>query len=291
MNLYYLTYWKTRFSKKLTFELQQKLQFFNLYKMRLDGKYGPGTHAAVEKFQKMVKCYPLDGKAGKGTWAALNKKFYAEFKGYIYLRRFGCDVHLLLTDHIPTMFDHKGTKKRTVSRAALDHPEFNAIMSGGYFGHDSNHYNGRDFLDYILVDGVSKVVDLSKELIPNHRIIFNFSYGICIDGVYPNLNDFIDRKKFKFDVKAFGHYRYKHPRMMMGDNKARYILVGVDGRSSKSAGMSIKQQIQLAQELYANNLGNGDGGGTVTVEVDGKIVNKPSDGHERKIGSKLGVRF
>lgn len=46
----------------------KKLQ--GLLKIGADGDFGPGTKAAVVKFQKTKGLY-VDGIVGKGTWAAL----------------------------------------------------------------------------------------------------------------------------------------------------------------------------------------------------------------------------
>ena len=52
-------------------ELQRKLQSLGYYGLTIDGKYGPGTRAAVARFQK-AKGLSADGVAGANTFAAFN---------------------------------------------------------------------------------------------------------------------------------------------------------------------------------------------------------------------------
>lgn len=69
------------------------------------------------------------------------------------------------------------------------------------------------------------------------------------------------------------------------DNRA--LLVVVDGRQSHSAGFSLLELALFMQELGAVDAVNFDGGGSSEMIVEGEIVNRPSDGSERNIGSAL----
>lgn len=65
------------------------------------------------------------------------------------------------------------------------------------------------------------------------------------------------------------------------------ILVVVDGRSSDSIGMTLYELADFMVKqgaLYAINL---DGGGSSEMVINGNIVNNPSDGNERRLGSAL----
>lgn len=52
-------------------ELQAKLQSLGYYNLKIDGKYGPGTRAAVARFQA-AKGLSADGIAGNNTFAAFS---------------------------------------------------------------------------------------------------------------------------------------------------------------------------------------------------------------------------
>jgi hypothetical protein len=84
----------------------------------------------------------------------------------------------------------------------------------------------------------------------------------------------------------------RNPRSAVGmslDKKTLYIAV-VDGRSSKSAGMTCVELAALMKSFGANEAFNLDGGGSSTMYVRGTgIVNVPSDGSERVVGNHLGL--
>lgn len=67
----------------------------------------------------------------------------------------------------------------------------------------------------------------------------------------------------------------------------RLLLVVVDGRRKKSVGMTPAQFARLFRYLGARDAINLDGGGSSTMWVKGRIVNRPSDGHERRVGNAL----
>ncbi|MEN6565482.1 MAG: phosphodiester glycosidase family protein [Veillonellales bacterium] len=78
------------------------------------------------------------------------------------------------------------------------------------------------------------------------------------------------------------------PRTALGlDKQGHLLLVVVDGRQSHSIGMTLLELAQFMQELGAVNAMNLDGGGSSDMVVNGKVVNKPSDGRERLVGDSL----
>jgi len=87
-------------------------------------------------------------------------------------------------------------------------------------------------------------------------------------------------------IAAFGHPYQKAPRTMMGQKKDGTIVwVVVDGRKAKSPGYTIINQSNLMIDLGCEIAFNLDGGGSSEMIIDGKIVNRPSDGVERYIGT------
>jgi exopolysaccharide biosynthesis protein len=80
------------------------------------------------------------------------------------------------------------------------------------------------------------------------------------------------------------------PRTALGLTKAGHILlVVVDGRQAASIGQSLLELAAFMQELGAVDAMNLDGGGSSEMVVNGRTVNNPSDGHERRVGSALTV--
>jgi Tol biopolymer transport system component/exopolysaccharide biosynthesis protein len=87
----------------------------------------------------------------------------------------------------------------------------------------------------------------------------------------------------------------RHPRTGIGVTATgRILLVAVDGRSTRSKGMTLVRFGRLMRELNASFALNLDGGGSTTMWVDpkgrrqkGRVVNRPSDGSERKVSSAV----
>jgi exopolysaccharide biosynthesis protein len=86
--------------------------------------------------------------------------------------------------------------------------------------------------------------------------------------------------------------RAPHPRTAVGlsrDRKIMYFVVA-DGRREGVPGMTLPELAQfMDQELDACAAMNLDGGGSSAMWVRGEIVNRPSDGAERKVGNHLAV--
>lgn len=80
------------------------------------------------------------------------------------------------------------------------------------------------------------------------------------------------------------------PRTALANTKEGHILlVVVDGRQQHSIGMTLYEMAAFMKELGAVNAMNLDGGGSSEMVVNGDIVNSPSDGHERLVGSAFVV--
>ena len=80
------------------------------------------------------------------------------------------------------------------------------------------------------------------------------------------------------------------PRTAIGVNaEGRILLVVVDGRSGASVGLTLTELAEFMLELGAVDAMNLDGGGSTEMIVQGRIVNQPSDGRERRIGAGIAV--
>lgn len=82
----------------------------------------------------------------------------------------------------------------------------------------------------------------------------------------------------------------RHPRTAIAKLRdGRILLATVDGRQvGVSAGMTLEELAQMFMEYGATDAVNLDGGGSTTMVVGGKIVNKPSDAAgERTVSDAL----
>ncbi|HCB93512.1 MAG TPA: exopolysaccharide biosynthesis protein [Selenomonas sp.] len=78
------------------------------------------------------------------------------------------------------------------------------------------------------------------------------------------------------------------PRSAVGlTNKGQFLLAVVDGRQSHSDGCTLTEWAELLKKFGAVEAINLDGGGSTEMVVEGRIVNSPSDGAERPVGSAL----
>ena len=88
-----------------------------------------------------------------------------------------------------------------------------------------------------------------------------------------------------------------HPRTGIGVSKdgSEMILATVDGRNSNSKGVSQKEFGNILKSLGMYDAVNLDGGGSTTMAVkktndsSAKLVNKPSDGGQRKVANGVGA--
>ena len=70
----------------------------------------------------------------------------------------------------------------------------------------------------------------------------------------------------------------RHPRTLVGWNRAESFLVAVDGRQpGYSVGLTLREAADLLARLGATEGINLDGGGSTTLAIGGTVVNRPSD--------------
>ena len=91
-------------------------------------------------------------------------------------------------------------------------------------------------------------------------------------------------EQFPSDIR-FG----RAPRSAVGVTRyGDYIFAVVDGRQAHSRGCTLQEWAEILQNNFgAVNAINLDGGGSSELLVKGDLVNSPSDGRERPIGSAL----
>ena len=85
----------------------------------------------------------------------------------------------------------------------------------------------------------------------------------------------------------------RHPRSAVGisrDGRTLWLYT-VDGRSTRSAGMTLVELADAMRALGAWQAMNFDGGGSTAMVIDGTLVNMPSDATgEREVGNALLLR-
>ena len=79
------------------------------------------------------------------------------------------------------------------------------------------------------------------------------------------------------------------PRTAFGiDKQGRYIILVADGRQGYySTGLTLQELAATMQKLGAVDALNFDGGGSTALAVKGKIINRPSDGIERRVANAI----
>jgi len=82
-----------------------------------------------------------------------------------------------------------------------------------------------------------------------------------------------------------------HPRTAVGlsADRRRLLLVVADGRRADVPGLTLPELAVLMVEVGACTALNLDGGGSSALWLRDRIVNRPSDGTERKVANHLGV--
>jgi len=80
------------------------------------------------------------------------------------------------------------------------------------------------------------------------------------------------------------------PRTLAGVRRdGTLLLVTIDGRTSRSAGATLREAARVMRSLGARQALALDGGGSTTMTVGRRVVNTPSDGRQRSIGDALGL--
>lgn len=95
-----------------------------------------------------------------------------------------------------------------------------------------------------------------------------------------------DAEQFPDDIRVG-----RAPRSAVGVTQwGDYILAVVDGRQTQSRGCTLQEWAEiLLNKFGAVNAINLDGGGSSELVVKDKLVNSPSDGSERYVGSALAI--
>jgi Tol biopolymer transport system component len=80
----------------------------------------------------------------------------------------------------------------------------------------------------------------------------------------------------------------RNPRTAIGVTAAgKILMLVIDGRSNRSAGVTMSKLSKIMRGLRAVFALNLDGGGSSTMVVRGKVMNRPSDGRQRRVSSAV----
>lgn len=81
----------------------------------------------------------------------------------------------------------------------------------------------------------------------------------------------------------------RSPRTAVGITRSgTLVIAAVDGRDpARSIGLTLKELADLMRELGAQDAMNLDGGGSTTFVLEGRLLNRPSDGFERPVSNGL----
>jgi N-acetylmuramoyl-L-alanine amidase len=226
---------------------------------------------------------------------------------YQRLREFGSDVHVFEFDpkKNPCQVSTGGSGLEPLSRIHHEWHQKNGyhevakINLGFFWGKDEHlghlvkdsgftkDYQANHAMEcWMGKDHVFRVDDLER-LPDGIKWGGSLSYALVIGG-----------KKDLRKAENYSHAAERHPRTLIGQrDDLTMLLVVVDGRRSTSLGMNADQSADLMIKLGAISAINADGGGSSSMMIRRKDINKrkielqtvnqPSDGSERSIGSAL----
>ena len=118
---------------------------------------------------------------------------------------------------------------------------------------------------HLLQRGHEKQAAGIKALLTEHQIINGFFFGpsLVIDGIVQDIPS-----DYRFDPRS------NNPRAAIGQTEPlSYIMVVVNGRTSTSKGVSIKEMAEIMKELHCQQAYNLDGGNSATLAFRGEVYN------------------
>lgn len=205
------------------------------------------------------------------------------------IRRFGSDCHVLLVDprhvryHVTPYTGLKTVSAMAVAKGAQ------IVVNGDGWGINGRYPNSIAASDGRLYQSVQldfrPWIDISKEN------FVSFDWQNPFQGLYNAVSGdrfLIENGKYNTAIHAVN----KDPRTAIGiKDDGRIIIITVDGRTPKSAGVSFFELAQIFFEFGCLTAINLDGGGSTALWIKDKIVNVPIDlgvpGKERAVANHL----
>lgn len=131
---------------------------------------------------------------------------------------------------------------------------------------------------------------LQQSLTPSETVTITWSMGWpgVMDTIGGNPDVVENGKLAAGECSNSSYFCLRNPRTGVGVTPdGKVLFVTVDGRQKKSKGMTLDEFGKVFQSLGATWALNLDGGGSTTMVVRDDIVNVPSGGYERSVGSAL----
>lgn len=199
---------------------------------------------------------------------------------YKKIRYLGCTVHIY-------EFNQKTHRMAIETGVAGKLEPLSKMAKGakvrvncGYFGKGTEHMGtwSKDWTTVVYDDNGDQLLHFEeyneRDELPS-TLTFGAAFTVYDEGL-PSIRN----------TKPFPHYNQRHPRTMIAQKPNRNILlIVVEGRRAGEAGMTAMGLASLCKYLNVRCAVTFDGGGSSEMMVGEKIVNKPSDGYERSIGS------
>lgn len=225
---------------------------------------------------------------------------------YKKLRKYNSDCHIFEFNPEEFRFDatigkHKKLEKLSVIKGEPKQDEYAiAKLNGGFFSmngstefigsfvDEGKFYQGSQKYYPTLIFWKSNKLTVEHNATQSRHAIFQkeawWAVGVPWTLVVNGEINFTYSKEVL--VNTFGHPYQRHPRTMVGQkSNGTIVWVVVDGRRINSAGVNITESANIMKDLGCTIAVNLDGGGSSEMIVNDAIVNKPSGGTERAIGT------
>lgn len=216
---------------------------------------------------------------------------------YQKLRKYNSDVHIYTFDPTQERLGiDNGIDNKLEPLSKLGHPQTGETILCRVNCHFFDMSGAEEYYGLFIEDGVKQhgesptfksVTFANNKLVygvaPSASIGFGVSFTLVLDGKIAITN-----------TAAFPHYKQDEPRTCIGQKAdGKIVLIVVQGRTTNNAGMTAQELAQTMLDLGCINAFNLDGGGSseMIVNISGvqKIVNQPTDGRERAVGTGLCV--
>jgi hypothetical protein len=235
---------------------------------------------------------PIGQTFGKNATIKVYSLEEAGYRGYMAKVK----LHNLKALRMVLAGDKVKSKGETTSAAARRTGAVLAINAGGFFAHEGNLVPlGATVIDGEIVD-FSNITDLSfvgfnrsgqlvggrietKEQIMAMDVLHGASF----------LPTLLQGGKKQTIPPAWANTR--HPRTLIGHFENDDLLfIVIDGRRKGwSTGVTLEEAQEKLLEFKVRDAYNLDGGGSSTFYYDGKVLNRPSDGAERRVVTNIVV--
>lgn len=214
------------------------------------------------------------------------------------------DILLMSPEYLKTALA-MGAYGRNVTQTTSEMAEANGAIlavNGDYYGSRDNGYVLRNGVAYraagkrgrdVLVIGEDGVFSIGQEgavtvkalQTAGARQVLSFGPVLLKDG------------EVAVPARGLsGHATKRNPRTAIGMvEELHYVFVTVDGRTSKSAGLTVQSLAKFMATLGVQTAYNLDGGGSAAMFFNGQVVNRPTyDGkviEERKVSDIVYIGY